>query len=379
MAPASSPARRVVQASHFPAPPPRNYQPPPSDTDNELATLLLSLKHDSRGGAIEEPFSIAADNSLPRVRTHSPAPTSLYTTAFGTTYNTNASVHDWLKHSCNDSTQSDRLQYSVRETALESTQRDPNPSKAGLSDMSGDTDSEATISESPSGTDEPLAEEKRVATENNTLRHSFQSTNRRENASRYNYHEIQQPRSLRFSIQAPQQVYQSQSPKKLLPKENSLQEAAKMAEEMQGGKETVRRSRKQKTMDAAIAKSTAEYMKKSGGDLEKAAGLWFARELTKSRQPWPALEEAEAAVEKMKRNRLDPKRLLLQIEEEKTKRETRKKRMRKGEKRKEDKATEPSQQSFGSQYLGGIYLDGSGTTMTTAALGAKNDGRETRY
>ncbi|KAI0799508.1 hypothetical protein GGR55DRAFT_668619 [Xylaria sp. FL0064] len=89
------------------------------------------------------------------------------------------------------------------------------------------------------------------------------------------------------------------------PKKSSAKKVHKTAAEIERACQAAERARKKKIIDAAIKKTTAEYMKKSGGDLEKAAGLWFERENLKSQQPWPTLQAAEAAVEQMKKATLD--------------------------------------------------------------------------
>ncbi|GAW15717.1 hypothetical protein ANO14919_051360 [Xylariales sp. No.14919] len=89
----------------------------------------------------------------------------------------------------------------------------------------------------------------------------------------------------------------------------------KTAAEQQMQEAAAERAHQKRLMDSGIARVTNEYMEESGGDLEKAAGLWIEREERKSQQPWPVLREYEAAVEAMKKDILDPKRIQQQIEE----------------------------------------------------------------
>ncbi|KAI0485642.1 hypothetical protein F4859DRAFT_511837 [Xylaria cf. heliscus] len=76
------------------------------------------------------------------------------------------------------------------------------------------------------------------------------------------------------------------------------------------------RARRKQWIDAGVDKLVAEYMEKSGGDLNKAAGFWFDREERKRQQPWPQLEEGEAFIDNMKKDILDPLQLRRQMEEE---------------------------------------------------------------
>ncbi|GAP85511.1 hypothetical protein SAMD00023353_1302390 [Rosellinia necatrix] len=69
-------------------------------------------------------------------------------------------------------------------------------------------------------------------------------------------------------------------------------------------------------IDAAVPRLYNEYMNTSGGDLMKAAGLWFKREVWKRRLPWAELEKGKAYLRGMKKRRLDPAGLRRQIKEE---------------------------------------------------------------
>ncbi len=133
-------------------------------------------------------------------------------------------------------------------------------------------------------------------------------------------------------------------------------------------------------MNAEVAKVTTEYMKQSGGDLEKAAGFWFAREELKRRQPWPTLGEAQAAVENMKRGILDPKKLQLRMEEEEMEKEEKRKQKRKWKEEKGEKAVKSTQQSLGGdQYLRGRDLVSSRTAFATCFVYPESYMRETRH
>ncbi|KAI0539337.1 hypothetical protein GGR58DRAFT_464691 [Xylaria digitata] len=84
--------------------------------------------------------------------------------------------------------------------------------------------------------------------------------------------------------------------------------------EMQG--EAAERAHRKQLMDARIARTTNSYIERAGGDLEKAAGFWFAREEQRRRMPWPVLNQYEAAVEAMKNKELDPQKLRRQTGQE---------------------------------------------------------------
>ncbi|KAI0433237.1 hypothetical protein F5Y09DRAFT_299415 [Xylaria sp. FL1042] len=142
-----------------------------------------------------------------------------------------------------------------------------------------------------------------------------------------------------------------------VPRKTLAGKVPKTADEIERGRRAAERAHKKQIMDSAIEKLTAEYMEKSGGDLEKAAGFWFEREELKRRQPWPRLREAQTALEEMKKDALDPRELDEEIEREQEEMEKRRKRKRKRKRkaRKENKACQSMQQSL-RQFPRGIDL-----------------------
>lgn len=95
----------------------------------------------------------------------------------------------------------------------------------------------------------------------------------------------------------------------------SIRRAAKL---LDPGEESAGAGRagQKEAMDAEVARITAGYMERAGGDHMKAAGLWFEREERKRHEPWAELERGEAFIEAMKKDILDPVALRLQLEEE---------------------------------------------------------------
>ncbi|KAI1422785.1 hypothetical protein F5Y12DRAFT_596160 [Xylaria sp. FL1777] len=222
-----------------------------------------------------------------------------------------------------------------------------------------------------------------------------------DNAPEYNHSEEELPPVVYSNMQVPHQTSQeqtikqskSQEPKGSIPKKTRLRKVPKTLQELQIEQQAAERAHRKEIMDAEVAKVTAQYMKKSGGDLEKAAGFWFDREELKRQQPWPALEEAKATIESMKKDILNPTMLQLQMEEEEAEREEME-RERKGkrremerewkrkreEKRKlkgDNKDVKSTQQSLGDRFQRGRDLSCE-TALGTSEVFPESYIRETQ-
>ncbi|KAI1347219.1 hypothetical protein F5Y01DRAFT_249164 [Xylaria sp. FL0043] len=305
-----------LPSSHFPEPWPRSHRPLSdtelSDADLVAVVILDTMRHGCHNDA-EEPNIISTTNIL---REH---------------VNRLRSVHDFPEHSSNDRKMSSNDQYSLKETAHGRTRNMPNPHIHNLSDTTDtyNSNSDNTVGFSgaydellPTSGQDVIPSTKREGGMSSTKESDKLSPIEEEdetagdaiypNHSRtYGYSGGSPPFLLgsRTRTRAPpnrnaRQV-ESQKSEQHSPKKTAPNKVRKTASEIERAHQAAERARRKKIMDAAIKRTTAKYMKKSGGDLEKAAGFWFERENLKSQQPWPTLQAAEAAVEQMKKATLD--------------------------------------------------------------------------
>ncbi|KAI1179506.1 hypothetical protein F4777DRAFT_433926 [Nemania sp. FL0916] len=78
--------------------------------------------------------------------------------------------------------------------------------------------------------------------------------------------------------------------------------------------ETAEGPRRKELFDQLVEATTSEWMQKAGGDHMKAAEFYFKSQEEANQRPWA--EEISAKVQRMRKDRLDPKMLQQEMEEE---------------------------------------------------------------